>query len=185
MSATISDGDQEEFDMKVVSTIRFSPSPDVKFSILNETLPPGVMEKVRESMNVKVIDKQIVLEERVLLIVLEGTDISDHLYVFNRLTTQLLILSMETKIDEEDQALLLLTLLPPSYDSTLVTTLLVGAETLKLEDVKTILLETEKVKEPTNNSEVLVLMVNFDSSRGRSWSHDQGRLNLQAIQATA
>ena len=118
------------------------------------------------------------LEERVLLIVLEATDISDHLNVFNRLTTQLLILSMETKIDEEDQALLLLTLLPPSYDSTLVTTLLVGAETLKLEDVKTILLETKKVKEPTNNSEVLVLMVNFDSSRGRSWSHDQGRLNL-------
>jgi hypothetical protein len=34
-----------------------------------------------------------------------------------------------------------------------VTTLLVGKETLKLEDVKTILLETEKVKKPTNNSE--------------------------------
>lgn len=114
----------------------------------------------------------IVLEERVLLIVLEGTDISDHLNVFNRLTTQLLILGMETKIDEEDQAVLLLTSLPPSY-GTLVTTLLVGEETLKLEDVKTILLETEKVKKPTNNSAVLVLMVNFDSSHGRSWSHEK------------
>ena len=86
------------------------------------------MKKVRESINV--IDKLIVLEERVLLIVLEGTNISDHLNVFNRLTTQLLILSMETKIDEEDQDLLLLTSLPPSYD-TIVTTLLVGEETLK------------------------------------------------------
>lgn len=86
------------------------------------------MKKVRESINV--IDKSIVLEERVLLIVLEGTNISDHLNVFNRLTTQLLILSMETKIDEEDQDLLLLTSLPPSYD-TIVTTLLVGEETLK------------------------------------------------------
>lgn len=114
----------------------------------------------------------IVLEERVLLIVLEGTDISDHLNVFNRLTTQLLILGMETKIDEEDQAVLLLTSLPPSY-GTLVTTLLVGEETLKLEDVKTILLETEKVKKPTNNSAVLVLMVNFDSSHGRSWSGEE------------
>lgn len=114
----------------------------------------------------------IVLEERVLLIVLEGTDISDHLNVFNRLTTQLLILGMETKIDEEDQAVLLLTSLPPSY-GTLVTTLLAGEETLKLEDVKTILLETEKVKKPTNNSAVLVLMVNFDSSHGRSWSREE------------
>ena len=86
------------------------------------------MKKVRERINV--IDKSIVLEERVLLIVLEGTNISDHLNVFNRLTTQLLILSMETKIDEEDQDLLLLTSLPPSYD-TIVTTLLVGEETLK------------------------------------------------------
>ena len=86
------------------------------------------MKKVRESINV--IDKSIVLEERVLLIVLEGTNISDHLNVFNRLTTQLLILSMETKIDEEDQDLLLLTSLPPSYD-TIVTTLLVVEETLK------------------------------------------------------
>ena len=86
------------------------------------------MKKVRERINV--IDKSIVLEERVLLIVLEGTNISDHLNVFNRLTTQLLILSMETKIDEEDQDLLLLTSLPPSYD-TIVTTLLVVEETLK------------------------------------------------------
>ena len=54
---------------------------------------------------------------------------------------------------------------------TLVTTLLVGKETLKLEDRRPILLETEKVKKPTNNFEVLVLMVNFDSSHGRSWSH--------------
>ena len=131
------------------------------------------MENVREGIYVKVIDKSIVLEERVLLIVLEATDISDHLNVFSRLTTQLLILSMETKIDEEDQALLLLTSLPPSYDTllTLVTTLLVGKETLKLEDFKPILLETEKVKKPTNNFEVLVLMVNFNSNHGRSWSH--------------
>ena len=156
MAATMSDGDQEEFDMKAVSTICFSPSHAVKFSMLNETLPKSYGKSQKVYMSV--IDKSIVLEEKVLLIVLEATDISDHLNVFSRLTTQLLILSMETKIDEEDQALLLLTSLPPSYD-TLVTTLLVGKEILKLEDVKKNLLETEKVKKPTNNFEVLVLMV--------------------------
>ena len=126
------------------------------------------MEKVRESLNV--IDKSIVLKQRVLLIALEGTNISDHLNVFNRLTTRLLILSMETKIDEEDQALLLLISLPPSYD-TLVTTLLVDEKTLKLEAVKTILLETKKVKKPTNNFEAVAFVMNSYSSCGRCWSY--------------
>ena len=52
--------------------------------------------------------------------------VRDHLNVFNRLTIQ--FLSVETNIEEEDQVLLLLTSLPPSYD-TLVTTLLVDKET--------------------------------------------------------
>lgn len=57
---------------------------------------------------------------------------------FNRLTTQLS--SLDTKIEVKDQALLLLTSLPPLYD-TLVITLLVSKMTLKLEDVTTIMLK--------------------------------------------
>ena len=50
----------------------------------------------------------------------------------NRLTTK--FSSIEAKIEKEDQALLLLTSLPPLYD-TLVTILLIGKDVLKLEDV--------------------------------------------------
>ena len=85
-------------------------------------LPLRVMENVRKSIHVKVIDKSIVFEERIV----PTMHVRDHLNVFNRLTIQ--FLSVETNIEEEDQVLLLLTSLPPSYD-TLVTTLLVDKET--------------------------------------------------------
>ena len=55
----------------------------------------------------------------------ERTDIIDHLKDFNILTTQLL--SVEAKI-EEDQALLILTSSPLSYD--ILVTILVGNENL-------------------------------------------------------
>ena len=48
--------------------------------------------------------------------------------VFDRLTTQLS--SVETKIEEKHQAMFLLTLLPPSYNT------LVGTETLKVKMLK-------------------------------------------------
>lgn len=44
-----------------------------------------------------------------------------------------------------------------------MTTLLVGKKTLKLENVRSILLEIVKVKKPTNNSEAGALVVKSDS----------------------
>jgi hypothetical protein len=67
--------------------------------------------------------------------------------VFDRLTTQLS--SVETKIEEKHQAMFLLTLLPPSYNT------LVGTETLKVKMLKNF---------------VGAFVVNFDSRRGRSGS---------------
>jgi hypothetical protein len=107
----------------------------------------------------------------------EGTDIRDHLNVFNRLTTQLS--SVETKIEEEDHALLLLSSLPSSYGTN---------EILKLEKVTKILSETEKVKKPMNNSDAGAFVVKSDSivvgmgrmrrimGRSQDQNLDQGRI---------
>ena len=70
----------------------------------------------------------------------EGGDLLEHMNVFNKLISPLR--SMEVKVDEEDQALLLLSSLPKSYDH-LVTTILYGKDTLKMEEVKTTLLSNE------------------------------------------
>lgn len=45
----------------------------------------------------------------------EGIDIRDHLNVFNRLASQLS--GMQAKIEEKDEAKVMLTPLPPLYDT--------------------------------------------------------------------
>ena len=83
----------------------------------------------------------------------DGGDLLVHLNVFNRLISQLR--SMDVKVEEEDQALLLLSSLPRSYDY-LVTTILYGKDTLKMEEVKTTLLSNE-TRSKSSTSEGLMV----------------------------
>ncbi len=62
----------------------------------------------------------------------EGTNVRDHLNVFNKLITQ--SASVGAKVDDEDKVLLLLTFLPQSYKS-LVIAPTVRNETLKVKEV--------------------------------------------------
>ncbi|GJR63360.1 retrovirus-related pol polyprotein from transposon TNT 1-94 [Tanacetum coccineum] len=61
-----------------------------------------------------------------------GKKLSEHIDEFNKLISDLA--NIDVDIDDEDQALMLLTSLPSSYDN-LVETLLYGRESLTLEDV--------------------------------------------------
>lgn len=63
----------------------------------------------------------------------EGMHIKDHLNKFNRVNLNLQ--NVDVKAKDEDQDLILLCLLPPSYDH-FVDTLLYGRNILNLEDVK-------------------------------------------------
>ena len=64
----------------------------------------------------------------------------EHLNFFNKVINELL--TTDVKIDEEDKALILLSLLPESYDH-IVTTMFYGKETLILEQVTSTLLFNE------------------------------------------
>ena len=79
------------------------------------------------------------------------------------------MLSLEVKIEDEGQAIILLSSLPKSY-KTLVTTLLVGKTMLTVDEVSMALLEIENIKELSNLSHAgdRVLTVKLDSDRGRS-----------------
>ena len=81
---------------------------------------------------------------------------------FHRLSTQ--FSSMDAKIEEQDLALLLLTSHSPSYDC-LVTIMLVGKETLKLEEV-TIFLYRSRCSIRINNFDYGAFMVKSFSSHG-------------------
>ena len=72
--------------------------------------------------------------------------------------------------EDEDKALLLLALLPTSFDY-LVTTLMYGKETIVLEEVTSALLSHIKMKQDSDGSQANGLIVKSESSnRGRSRS---------------
>ena len=71
----------------------------------------------------------------------EGSDLAEHINVFNQLITDLGKVDM--KIDEEDRAIILLCSLPGSYEH-LVTTLTYGKEDVKVDEIVTVLLGHEQ-----------------------------------------
>ncbi|GJT83996.1 retrovirus-related pol polyprotein from transposon TNT 1-94 [Tanacetum coccineum] len=75
-----------------------------------------------------------------------GKKLSEHIYEFNKLIDDLA--NIDVDINEEDQALMLLTSLPPSYDN-FVETLHYGRESLTLEDVLSSL-NSRELKKRTN-----------------------------------
>ena len=67
----------------------------------------------------------------------EGSDLVEHLNVFNQLVADLA--RREVNVDDEDKAIILLCSLPPSYEH-VVTTLTYGKKTIKIEDITAALL---------------------------------------------
>ncbi|KAF5181301.1 Retrovirus-related pol polyprotein from transposon tnt 1-94 [Thalictrum thalictroides] len=87
----------------------------------------------------------------------KGTSINDHLSVFNSMISELV--QVGVKLEDEDQAHLLLNSMPPSYER-IITTLLYGKETLELDEVVSALLSHElrhKGKEDESHGERLVV----------------------------
>ena len=74
----------------------------------------------------------------------------EYLNLFNKVISELL--DVDVKINEEDKMLILLSLLPQSYDYT-VTTMLYDKETLILEEVTLTLLSNEIRKRPNQEDQ--------------------------------
>ena len=80
----------------------------------------------------------------------EGSSIKDHIAQFNKIVLDLK--SVEVKIDDEDQAIVLLCSFPVSYEN-LVDTMMFGRETLTLEEVKAFLSSREVKKMITDSKD--------------------------------
>jgi len=78
----------------------------------------------------------------------QGTVVLKHLNYFNKIISELL--AVDVKIDEEDNALILLSSLPQSYDH-IITTMLYGKETLILEEGMLTLLSDQMRKRPNQS----------------------------------
>ena len=96
----------------------------------------------------------------------EGAPIHEHLSIFNTIISYLLC--VDQKLQEDDNALLLLTSLPPSYER-LVTTILYGKEKLEFKEVTSTLISNEIRKGRSSEKESSQgLYINESKTRGRS-----------------
>ncbi|GJX99982.1 hypothetical protein Tco_0357001 [Tanacetum coccineum] len=93
----------------------------------------GVWLKLETLYMTKSLANKLYLKKKLFTFyMLSGKKLSEHIYEFNKLIGDLA--NIDVDIDDEDQALMLLTSLPSSYDN-FVETLLYGRESLTLEDV--------------------------------------------------
>src|SRR6266542_1981251 len=86
----------------------------------------------------KTVTRKLYLKQKLFgLKMQEGSDLAEHINVFNQLVTDLV--KVEVRVEDEDRAIILLCSLPGSYEH-LVTTLTYGKENIKLEDIVAVLL---------------------------------------------
>ncbi|KAM1386098.1 hypothetical protein ACFX2F_032598 [Malus domestica] len=116
------------------SAIMLSLSDEVLREMENETTAAGLWLKLESIYMTKSLTNRLYLKQRLYTIrMTEGTPIQNHLDEFNKVIMDLK--SMDNKIDDEDQSLILLCSLPPSY-ANFVETLLYGRDSICMENVK-------------------------------------------------
>ena len=124
-------------EKKACSVIRRCLADVTLYSVLEERTPKDLWSKLHTIYMDKNMCNKLMLKKRLYnLWMQEGGDVLGHIQKFDQVCNELL--NIGVKMEEEDKLLLLLCSLPPSYDL-LVTTLLYGKETLKYEDIVTVL----------------------------------------------
>lgn len=153
---------------KAVSTIRLALDPQIKYNVLNETTPKDLWKKLEDIYASKSLTNRLCLKmELYSLRMEERGNLHDHINTFNQLVCQLL--NAGDKIQDEEQALLLLASLPKSF-KTVVQTMLIGRTSLKLDEVVAVLRENERMMRTEGDDDGDRALAVEYSERGRSRS---------------
>ena len=115
------------------ATIRLCVSDQVMFHVMDLTSPKEIWDKLATQYMSRTLTTKLYLKQKLYgLKMQEGSDLVEHLNIFNQLVADLA--HREVTVDDEDKAIILLCSLPPSYEH-VVTTLTYGKETIKIEDI--------------------------------------------------
>ncbi|XP_073112178.1 uncharacterized protein [Elaeis guineensis] len=127
------EADKANLKERALSAIFMSVTDNVLREIASEKLVPEAWKKLEELYSAKSLTNRLYLKKRLYnLRMNEGMPIKEHLDEFNSIIMDLK--NIDIDIDSEDQALIVLCLLPPSY-KTFVDTLLYGKDSISLDDV--------------------------------------------------
>ena len=154
------------------STILLSLADEVLREVIGKTTAASLWKALEDKYQNKSLTIRLYQKQRLYnLRMTENTSVKEHVDNFNRIVLDLQ--AVDVKIDEEDQALILLCSLPSSYEN-FVDTMLYGRETIYVADVKDALQSKElkkKVSESYEGGSESGLVV----SRGRNKERDGGK----------
>ncbi|GJR71641.1 hypothetical protein Tco_0489984 [Tanacetum coccineum] len=126
-------GEKAALMKKAYSTLILCLGDRVLQEVTKETTAAGIWTKLTSLYMTKYLANRPYLKKKLYTYYMSpGTKLSDHIDEFNKLILDLA--SIDIEIEDEDQALMLLTSLPSSYEN-FVETLLYGRESLTMEDV--------------------------------------------------
>lgn len=162
------DVDWAKIQKRASSTIRLALAPEIKFSVLKETTPRGIWEKLASIYASKSLTNRLFLKMDLYCLKFdEGGNLHDHINSFSQLVCRLS--NVDETIKDEEQALLLLASLPKSYKP-FVQTMLTGRTTLTLDDVVKALRDNERMTRSDSFSNGDRVLVAEGSERGRNYN---------------
>ncbi|KAK8918612.1 hypothetical protein KSP39_PZI021035 [Platanthera zijinensis] len=160
------DDEWEKLDLKAINTIQLCLTDEVMYNVVDTETTTDLWTKLEELYMSKSLTNKLYVEKQLYrLRMSESTQLLDHMNAFNKLISQLR--SMDIKVEEEDQTLLLLSSLPKSFDH-LVTTILYGKDTPRMEEVTTTLLSNKTRSKSSPGADEGLFMKSNDPTRGRS-----------------
>ncbi|GJX39120.1 retrovirus-related pol polyprotein from transposon TNT 1-94 [Tanacetum coccineum] len=133
LPAGIEAGENAALMKKAYSTLILCLGDRVLRAVTKETTAAGIWTKLTSLYMTKSLENKLYLKKKLYTYYISpGTKVGDHIDEFNKLILDLANIDIE--IEDEDQALMLLTPLPSSYEN-FVETLLYRRESLTMEDV--------------------------------------------------
>ncbi|KAI4311141.1 hypothetical protein MLD38_036060 [Melastoma candidum] len=157
---------------KAHSTILLSLADEVLREVLGNKTAASLWKTLEDKYQNKSLTNRLYLKQRLYTLwMTESASVKEHVDNFNRIVLDLQ--GVDVKIDDEDQALILLCYLPSSYEN-FVDTMLYGRETISVSDVKDALQSKElkkKVSESYEGGSESGLVI----SRGRNKERGGGK----------
>ena len=138
--------ESEKLDLKerALGAIFMSVTDNVLREIAGEKSASAAWKKLEELYSAKSLTNRLYLKKKLYnLRLVEGTSVKQHLDEFDSIIMDLG--NIDITVESEDQALIVLCSLPPSYE-TFVDTLLYGKDSISLDDVSNALKSKELMK---------------------------------------
>ncbi|KAL5757095.1 hypothetical protein ACOSQ2_021841 [Xanthoceras sorbifolium] len=150
LPSTMDEAKKQEMDDKALASIQLCLSNEVLREVMQEKTAKDLWDKLESLYVTKNLTTKLVAKHRLYtLSMAEGASIKSHIDEFSTILMDLG--NMEISYDDEDQALMLLRSLPPSYKH-FRDTLIYSRQTLKLEDVKAALFSKELIDKELGTS---------------------------------